>query len=1104
MTNTWQSISHHLTKGVNSNQNTLPMRREIQTSLHKKNPNIPSQPFFSLKGGQLNSSRECSPLGDLGAARALVKNILRNGLPLFTLILFKGLSIFNPLVASNSIDRCDNIYIVEPNTTPEEDSLELVRFYNATNGPNWLTTWDLNQPMSTWVGVTLNNQDMVLTLILGNNSITGPLLDLNLPSLTTLILDNNNLSGSIPDFSNLPNLIDLSLQNNNLTGSIPDFSNLPNLIDLSLQNNSLTGNIPDFSNLAALLELRAENNNLSGSLPDFSNIPNLQALNFFNNSLTGSVPDFSNIPLLYFLDLGMNQITGTVPDFSNLPNLMHIHLAANPMSGGVPDFSNLPKLQRLLLSGSRLTGSIPDFSNLPELTSLQLAGNDFSGPIPDFSNMPKLIEIFINGNELTGSIPDFSNLPVLSHLWIRENNLSGSIPDFSNLPELTIFDANNNELTGPIPDFSNLPKLRTVFLELNQLTGPLPDFSNLPRLETLYLEFNNIGDTIPNFSNLPNLENLYLRNNAFTYANKITNLPFLEIFDIRGNQLTFDDILRNIGITNFFGDLIDYRYGEQAPIPAVCDTIWAATGSNLAIRLYFDEALTDNVYQWFRFGQPYLTTQGQNRLNIYDLQPEDAGQYSWLVTNPNVPDLTLTVDPIYLQVDNINQDSLNHLQLFMSDVFGRLGDTICFDVQAEPFDSLSSLDLSMKWDTTIMQFVRVDNFNLPDLEITNFDLSSNLTNNGRLTLSWESLTNLANGGESTQEVTSLYNVCLQVQTDTCRNGLLEFTNDPLPLQVSNALDSCVFFDGRPGIFISSCNEEFRIPDESMYLAQTEYTDTLGFTNYIKKSADNSIVDTLLLSIKKNNREIGNVNDGRFEIAVQKTANTIDVTSQIQNLPGFEQIDQAIALDYWWFVQPNYTFVEADTTFGLNFYFEQEDLDRLSAAIGSEVRTEDILFYKISDPGGENPCQNLAIAFDPTQTQVYTNSTMPSTSTWRIDNFGETSFIGMMDIDGFSCGGMVVILQSVAAKEITGLEKIILSPNPSIGQLNLDIHTQKQTNLQLKILNNLGHNVYHKGLNLFAGSNRKELSLQHLPSGIYFLQLQNEQGKLVSRKFVIMK
>jgi len=124
------------------------------------------------------------------------------------------------------------------------DSLTLVVLYNSTDGPNWTNLWDLNQPMDTWHGVTLNDDGCVEWLHLSNNQLSGsipPELG-NLSALNGLFLDHNQLTGAIPpELGNLSNLDALFLNNNQLTGSIPpEIGNLW-LWGLSLSNNQLSG-----------------------------------------------------------------------------------------------------------------------------------------------------------------------------------------------------------------------------------------------------------------------------------------------------------------------------------------------------------------------------------------------------------------------------------------------------------------------------------------------------------------------------------------------------------------------------------------------------------------------------------------------------------------------------------------------------------------------------------------------------------------------------------------------------------------------------------------------------------------------------------------------
>lgn len=284
------------------------------------------------------------------------------------------------------------------------DSLALVDLYAATNGPGWASSWDFNQPMDIWAGVTL---------------------DYNLPGgrVTFLTLDGTGLSDTIPDL-NLTELESLRLGNNQLSGHIPDFSNLPKLTYLYLDGNQLTGSIPDFSYLPNLEVLYLWFNELSGNIPDFSNIPKLTYLELLSNNLKGNIPNFSNLPDLIGLNLWYNQLSGNIPDFSNLPELTYLSVRNNQLSGNIPDFMNLPSLTELALNNNQFSGSIPNFSNLPALTNLVLDQNQLTGNIPDFSNLSTLQNIYVNNNQLFGKIPFFTNQPLLGKLHVHQNSFT--------------------------------------------------------------------------------------------------------------------------------------------------------------------------------------------------------------------------------------------------------------------------------------------------------------------------------------------------------------------------------------------------------------------------------------------------------------------------------------------------------------------------------------------------------------------------------------------------------------------------------------------------------------------------------------------------------
>ncbi len=290
----------------------------------------------------------------------------------------------------------------------------------------------------------------------------------------------------------------------------------------------------------------------------------------------------------------------------------------------------------MFLWGNQLDGNIPNsLGNLIELVELAISQNQLSGPIPDFTNLPNLERFECDNNNLSGAIPDFTNLPNLEFFYCYNNQLSGSIPDFSNLPNLRGFYCYNNQLSGSIPDFTNLPNLEFFYCYNNQLSGSIPDFSNLPNLEIFICDNNELSGSIPDFTdNCPNLRVLWYDENRFTFEGILPHIDANQQLITANAQASFDSL----------------RYAPQDSI--YTDTlISASVGAPLTVDLGIDEGIADNVYQWYKDGQPYTTITGDNQLVFSSLQLSDAGVYTVEVTNPGAPELTLESFPITLQVE---------------------------------------------------------------------------------------------------------------------------------------------------------------------------------------------------------------------------------------------------------------------------------------------------------------------------------------------------------------------------------------------------------------------------------------------------------------------
>ena len=105
---------------------------------------------------------------------------------------------------------------------PEKDAL--IKLYIATNGGQWKTKWNLDEPVERWFGVKVSDSK-VISLDISNNNLVGELPNElgNLIYLQKLKLTRNSISGAIPEtIGNLKMLKILDISFNRLTGTIPN------------------------------------------------------------------------------------------------------------------------------------------------------------------------------------------------------------------------------------------------------------------------------------------------------------------------------------------------------------------------------------------------------------------------------------------------------------------------------------------------------------------------------------------------------------------------------------------------------------------------------------------------------------------------------------------------------------------------------------------------------------------------------------------------------------------------------------------------------------------------------------------------------------------
>ena len=252
----------------------------------------------------------------------------------------------------------------------QRDSLALLAIYDATDGDNWINTWDLDAPIEEWYGVTVNNDGDVVELDLSNNGLTGRLPhELGfLIELTSLKLGFNSLRGNLPiSIGGMPNLEEIFLFENLLDLPIPDtLTNLGNLKILSLASNDIPGEIPRrIGNMTSLEMLVLDRNQLLGGIPE-------------------SIGDLGN---LTFLDLHNNRLNDTIPQsIGQLSNLKELLLYNNDLQGSIPEsIAMMDSLQFCWLHDNRLSGKTPSFS-IDGIRSIRLDQNRLT-ELPDLTHL---------------------------------------------------------------------------------------------------------------------------------------------------------------------------------------------------------------------------------------------------------------------------------------------------------------------------------------------------------------------------------------------------------------------------------------------------------------------------------------------------------------------------------------------------------------------------------------------------------------------------------------------------------------------------------------------------------------------------------------------
>lgn len=231
-----------------------------------------------------------------------------------------------------------------------------------------------------------------------------------------------------------------------------------------------------------------------------------------------------------------------------------------------------------------------------------------------------------NSNWLTGPLNQWYGITVndgaVKSISLSNNNLNGSIPpEIGNLFRLENLSLSNNGLTGNIPEeIGNCSSLFMMNLSNSKLEGSLPaEVGSMNALQQIILSGNELTG-LPDLSGLNNLFYLWVQNNELTFA--------------------------DLQSLNIDPDLMYFLYSPQANL-AEPVTVDNGNGTSTLTVVTDGSGLS---YQWFNDGTA-LTGQTSPSLVIDN---GSEGIYYCEVTHPGFQDLTLSTEPLFVNVANTN------------------------------------------------------------------------------------------------------------------------------------------------------------------------------------------------------------------------------------------------------------------------------------------------------------------------------------------------------------------------------------------------------------------------------------------------------------------
>lgn len=204
------------------------------------------------------------------------------------------------------------------------------------------------------------------------------------------------------------------------------------------------------------------------------------------------------------------------------------------------------------------------------------------------------------------------------------------------------------------------------------------------------------------------------------------------------------------------------------------------------------------LLSWQDAATPRTTEDGEVLFTIvFDVIGEECDEGSLTISDPPDPNLNLEIvkriSGSFMEVEaivnegsiTINGENCNggsNVLLRASHETVDPGDQVCVTVEVENFTDVLTMDLTIRFDTTVLEYIEPTNFDLPNLSGNSFNDIG-----GAIRISWDNNQNVVTRPDGTV----IFELCFEAIGASGSSSDITFSNDPIPLEVAREVGGSV-------------------------------------------------------------------------------------------------------------------------------------------------------------------------------------------------------------------------------------------------------------------------------------------------------------------------